>query len=88
MISWTVEPTMNPLVPTVVDGVLMAVSLVALFVALAAFVSLMQSGSPSGWRLLAWTFVVLFVPIIGPATWFVARRRGRPIGPRHVGFRS
>lgn len=72
---------MNPLVPTALDGVLIAMSLVALFFAISAFISLMRSGSSSGRRLLAWTLVVLFVPIVGPATWFIARRRGRSIKP-------
>ena len=75
--SWAEKSTMNPLVPTALDGVLMAVSLVALFLALAAFISLMRSGSTSGRHLIAWTLVVLFVPIIGPAMWFIARRRER-----------
>jgi hypothetical protein len=79
---------MNPLVPTALDGVLMTVSLVALFLALAAFISLMRSGSTSGRRLIAWTLVVLFIPIIGPATWFVARRRERSTEANGDGFGS
>ena len=83
MASWQEEQMMNPLVPTALDGVLMAVSLFALFLALAAFISLIRSRSTFGRRLLGWTLVVLFVPIIGPATWFVARHRERSIVPRN-----
>ncbi|MBT2503783.1 PLDc N-terminal domain-containing protein [Curtobacterium sp. ISL-83] len=79
---------MNPLVPTALDGVLMTVSVVALLVALAAFLSLIQSSSTSGRRLLAWTVVVLFIPIMGPATWFAARQRERSIEPNDDGFGS
>lgn len=82
MASWAKEQMMNPLVPTALDGVLMAVSLLALFLALAAFISLIRSRSTPGRRLLGWTLVVLFAPIIGPVTWFVARHRERSIGPR------
>ncbi|WP_186377183.1 PLD nuclease N-terminal domain-containing protein [Curtobacterium pusillum] len=66
----------------------MTVSVVALLLALAAFLSLIRSGSTSGRRLLAWTVVVLFVPIIGPATWFVARHRERSTEPDDDGFGS
>ncbi|WP_336698615.1 PLDc N-terminal domain-containing protein [Curtobacterium sp. USHLN213] len=70
---------MNPFVPTVFDGALMALSVVALLLALAAFISLLLATTASGWRLLAWALVILFVPIVGPATWFVARRRERSV---------
>ncbi|MCC8907451.1 PLD nuclease N-terminal domain-containing protein [Curtobacterium sp. GD1] len=60
----------------------MAMSLVAPFLALAAFISLIRSASSSGWRLLGWTLVVLFVPIIGSATWFLARHRERSVESR------
>jgi hypothetical protein len=82
MASWAAGQMMNPLVPTVSDGVLMAVSLLALFLALAAFISLIRARSTSGRRLLGWTLVVLFAPIIGPATWLFARHRERSIEPR------
>ena len=88
MMSWAEKSTMNPLVPTALDGVLMGVSLVALFLALATFISLMRSWSTSGRRLIAWTLVVLFVPIIGPAAWFVARHRERSIEANGDGFGS
>ncbi|MFS0731656.1 PLD nuclease N-terminal domain-containing protein [Curtobacterium sp. 1P10AnD] len=68
---------MNPFVPTSLDGALMAVSVGALVLALAAFISLLLSGAAPSWRPLAWALVILFVPIVGPATWFVARRRER-----------
>lgn len=70
---------MNPFVPTVFDGALMALSVVALLLALVAFTSLLVSRTASGWRSLAWALVILFVPIVGPAAWFVARRRERSI---------
>lgn len=86
---------MNPLIPTVLDGVLMAVSTAASLLALAAFVSLVRSPSPAGRRLLVWILVVLFMPILGPIAWFVAQSRERSIesgrgtfgscGPGHVG---
>lgn len=79
---------MNPLVPTALDGVLMTASLVALLLALAAFISLMRCRSTSDRRLIAWTLVVLFIPIIGPATWFVARRRERLTEANGDGFGS
>jgi hypothetical protein len=66
---------MDPLVPTVLDGALMAVSLVALILAFAAVISLICSATLSGWRLLTWVVVVLIVPFVGPALWFVARKR-------------
>ncbi|MFJ7289428.1 PLDc N-terminal domain-containing protein [Curtobacterium sp. NPDC098951] len=68
---------MNPFVPTTFDGALMAVAVGALILALTAFVSLLLSRTASGWYLLAWALVVLVVPIVGPAAWFVARRRER-----------
>lgn len=76
------EEIMNPLVPTALDGVLTAVSIVALFLAFSAFVALMRSQTIGGWRLFAWAFVVLLVPIVGPATWFVAQHRERSIESR------
>lgn len=68
---------MNPLVPTALDGALMAVSLVAMSLALVAFVSVIRSASASGSCSLIWAVVVLLVPIVGPALWFVVRRRQR-----------
>ncbi|WP_416393243.1 MULTISPECIES: PLDc N-terminal domain-containing protein [unclassified Curtobacterium] len=68
---------MNPFVPTTFDGALMAVAVGALILALTAFVSLLLSRTASGWHLLAWALIVLVVPIVGPAAWFVARRRER-----------
>lgn len=65
----------------------MAVSLVALFLALAAFVSLIRAASLSGWRLLGWALVVLFVPIIGSAAWFLSRYRERSVEPENGGVR-
>ena len=76
---------MNPLVPTALDGALTVVSLVALMLALAAFMSLIRSPSPSGWRLLTWAVVVLIVPFVGPAMWFVARQRDRSVTPTRAG---
>lgn len=84
----TQEQTVDPLVPTPLDGVLMAVWITALFLAGAAFISLMRRASTSGRRLLAWVIVVLFVPILGPAAWFIARRRGRPVRSDSGGFGS
>nr|WP_232832743.1 PLDc N-terminal domain-containing protein [Curtobacterium sp. YC1] len=66
----------------------MAVSLVALLLALAAFISLIRSASPSGWRLLGWALVVLFVPIIGPAAWFLGRHRERSVDSGSGAVRS
>jgi hypothetical protein len=74
---------MNPLIPTPLDGVLMVVSLVALFLALAAFISLIRSASPSGWPLLAWTLVVLLIPFIGPAAWFKVQHRKQSFKLKH-----
>ncbi|ROR29013.1 phospholipase D-like protein [Curtobacterium sp. JUb34] len=79
---------MHPLVPTPLDGVLMAMSITALFLAGAAFISVMRRASTSGGRLVAWVVVVLFVPILGPAAWFIARRRGARVEPDGGGFGS
>lgn len=68
---------MNPLVPTWLDGALMTVSVGALILALAACTSLLLSGVAPSWRALGWALVILFVPIVGLAAWFVARRRER-----------
>jgi len=68
---------MNPLIPTALDGALMIMSLVGLFLALAAFISLIRSTSPSGLRFLAWALVVFLVPFVGPAAWFTVQRRRR-----------
>jgi len=70
---------MNPFVPTAFDGALMTLSVVALLLALVAFICLLLATTASGWRLLAWALVILFVPIVGPAMWFVARRRERSV---------
>lgn len=75
----TEEERVNPLVPTVLDGALTAVALVALLLALAAVISLIRAAPPSGWRLLAWAVVVLIVPVVGPAMWFRARQRARSV---------
>lgn len=74
---------MNPLIPTALDGTLMIVSLVALFLTLAAFISLIRSASPSGWWLLAWTLVVLLIPFIGPAAWFTVQHRKQSFELKH-----
>ncbi|MFJ3383421.1 MULTISPECIES: PLDc N-terminal domain-containing protein [unclassified Curtobacterium] len=79
---------MDPLSPTVLDGVLTAVSLVALLLALAALVSLIRSRAIAGRRLLGWALVVILVPIIGPAAWFVVRSRQRSIAPTESGVGS
>lgn len=71
---------MNPLVPTALDGTLEIVSLVALLLAIAAFISLIRTTSPSGRPLFAWALVVLLVPFIGPAAWFTAQHRQRSFG--------
>lgn len=67
---------MNPLVPTALDGVLMSLSLAALVLALAAFISMIRTGWATGWCFLAWVVIVFLVPVIGPAAWFL-RGRGR-----------
>lgn len=72
---------MNPLVPTALDGVLMSVSVFALLLALAAFVSLVRSRAVAGWRLLGWTLVVIVFWLFGPAAWFVVGRRQRSSKP-------
>lgn len=68
---------MNPLVPSAFDGVLIAGALGTVILACAACVSLLLNRTVTGWSLLAWALVILFVPIIGPAAWFIARRRER-----------
>ncbi len=76
---------MNPLVPTVLDGTLMVVSLVALVLSLGAFLSLARAGALTGRRGLAWMLVVLFVPFLGATAWFVARHRERAAARRKRG---
>lgn len=68
---------MNPLVPTVLDGAAMSVCIVGLVLALAALASLIRAASLTGLRFLAWTLVILFVPFVGPVSWFTSRLRGR-----------
>jgi hypothetical protein len=80
--------TMNPLVPSALDGVLTAVSLAALILVVVAFISLVCAAPRDGRRLLAWGLVVLLVPFIGPAAWIVARRRERSIDRKTDAFRS
>lgn len=65
---------MSPLVPTALDGAAMSVCIFGLLLALAALASLIRAASPTGWHLLAWALVVLFV---GPVSWFAVRLRGR-----------
>ncbi len=77
---------MNPLVPTPADGALMVVSLVALALSLSAFLSLAR-GAVTGRRGLAWALVVLFVPFLGAAAWFVARHREQAAVRRHRSLR-
>ena len=76
---------MTPLVPTVLDGTLMVVSLVALVLSLSAFLSLARAGALTGRRGLAWTLVILLVPVLGATAWFVARRRERAAARRKRG---
>jgi len=67
----------NPLVPTALDGAAMSVRIFGLLLALVALASLIRAASPTGWHLLAWALVVLFVPLVGPVSWFAIRLRGR-----------
>ena len=76
---------MNPLVPTLLDGTLMVVSLVALALSSSAFLSLARAGALTGRRGLAWTLVVLFVPFLGATAWFVARHREHAAARRKRG---
>lgn len=69
---------MNPLAPTPLDGTMMVVAIIAFVLAIAALISLIIAAPKlSGWRLLGWALVVLLVPIVGPAAWFVSRQRER-----------
>lgn len=68
---------MSPLVPTALDGAAMSVCICGLLLALAALASLLSAESATRWHLLAWTLVVLFVPFVGPVSWFTIRLRGR-----------
>ena len=70
---------MNPFVPTPLDGALMGVSVGALVLALAAFTSLLLSRAASHRRPHTWALAILFVPIVGPVMWFVARRLERSV---------
>lgn len=81
------RPVVNPLVPTPADGALMVVSLVALALSLSAFLSLARAGAVTGRRGLAWALVVLFVPFLGAAAWFVARHREQAAVRRHRSLR-
>lgn len=74
----------SPLVPTVLDGAAMSVCVFGLLLALAALASLIRAASPTGWHVLAWTLVVLFVPFVGPVSWFTIRLRGRRQGFRYL----
>ena len=67
----------SPLVPTALDGAAMSVCIFGLLLALAALASLIRAASPKGWHLLAWALVVLFVPFVGPVSWFAVRLLGR-----------
>lgn len=69
---------MNPLVPTAFDGAMTALSAVALSLAIVAVISLIISApTRSGWNVIAWALFVLLVPFVGPAAWFLTRRRER-----------
>ncbi|MFJ4075380.1 PLDc N-terminal domain-containing protein [Curtobacterium sp. NPDC089991] len=69
---------MSPLVPTALDGAAMSVCILGLLLALAALTSLIRAASLTGRHLLAWALVVLFVPFVGPVSWFAVRfRRSR-----------
>lgn len=75
---------MSPLVPTVLDGAAMSVCVIGLLLALAALASPIRAASPTGWHLLAWALVVLFVPFVGPVSWFAVRLGGRRQRLRHL----
>jgi hypothetical protein len=67
----------SPLVPTALDGAAMSVCSLGLLLALAALTSLSRAASLTGRHLLAWALVVLFVPFVGPVSWFCFRLRGK-----------
>lgn len=73
---------MNPLLPTPLDGTLTIAMSVAMIVSLIAMVSVLRARSVSGSRAMRWLLVVLFVPFIGPAAWFLARYRARALERR------
>ncbi|MBT1623578.1 PLDc N-terminal domain-containing protein [Curtobacterium flaccumfaciens pv. oortii] len=62
----------------------MSVCIVGLLLALAALASLIRAASLTGLEFLAWTLVVLFVPFVGPVSWFAVRLRGRRQRFRHL----
>lgn len=80
----------NPLLPSLIDGVVMVAAMIGLMLAFIALVSVLRSAPRSGWHVLGWVLIVLTVPFIGAAMWFVAGRQrptARPVQDADVAGR-
>lgn len=67
--------SINPLLPSGYDVVWSAVAVAALTALVVALFSIGRDASLSPGQRLVWVLIALFVPIIGPAAWFLARPR-------------
>lgn len=68
----------NPLIPAAYDIIWAGVTLLLLVVLVAALVSIARArkGLSAG-HALAWTAIVIFVPLVGPLAWLFIGRRAR-----------
>jgi hypothetical protein len=64
---------MNPLVPTLLDGVFMSVLAIGFVLAIVAFVSLMLTRGTSALVVILWAVAIFAVPFLGSGAWFAVR---------------
>lgn len=73
---------MNPLVPTTLDVAWSLFALASLVFAVVALVSLFRTHETGRTLTVVWTLLIVLLPFLGSAGWFVASRRLRHTSKR------
>lgn len=66
---------MNPLIPTISDGVFASIATVGFLLAVFAFVSLIATRNLPGREVILWTVAIFVVPFVGAVTWLAVKAR-------------
>ncbi len=64
----------NPIVPTVWEGLPIAILILGLLLAINAFIAIIRSEDLSSKARSLWVIFVVLVPIIGAVSWFAYNR--------------
>lgn len=67
-------PTMNPLIPSPLDGLLAAAWALSAIISIAGFVSIVRAPMKP-LQFLGWALFVFIIPFVGAGVWFRHRNR-------------